>query len=496
MMNGDEYRESLRRLKRDVYAFGARIDDVVDHPLTRPHVNAAAMTYDLAHDPRYQDLTTATSHLTGRRINRFTHIHQSPDDLVRKVKMMRLLGRETGSCFQRCVGFDGLNALYNVTYLIDQKYETAYHSRLRSFLAYVQDTDVMVDGAMTDPKGNRALAPSKQADPDLYVRIVERREDGIVVRGAKVHQTGGINSHEVLVMPTTALGEEDSDYAVSFAAPADTPGLTFIFGRQTNDERKLGGEMDQGNPRFGFVGGEAMIVFDDAFVPWERVFMCGEHEFARPLVEMFASFHRQNYGGCKVGVADVLIGAAALIARYNGVADASHIRDKLVEMTHLAETLHNCSLACSSEGQMTPSGSFYVDPLLANTTKLNTTRFTYEIGRLAHDIAGGLIGTLPSEKDLRHPVVGPYMQKYLRGAAEFPTEDRLRVLRLIENLTGVSALVECMHGAGSPQAQRIAIYRQANLAEKMELAKRLAGIADDVGGPASSSTAASAKRDA
>jgi 4-hydroxybutyryl-CoA dehydratase/vinylacetyl-CoA-Delta-isomerase len=495
MMNGNEYRESLRKLKRDVYAFGDKIDDVTAHPLTRPHVNAAAMTYELAHDPRYQDLTTATSHLSGRRINRFTHIHQSPDDLVRKVKMMRALGRETGSCFQRCAGFDGLNALYNVTYLIDKEHGTQYHSRLRAFVTYVQDSDVMVDGAMTDPKGNRALAPSKQEDPDLYVRIVERREDGIVVRGAKVHQTGGVNSHEILAMPTTALGEDDKDYAVSFAVPADTPGLTFIFGRQTNDERKLGGEIDQGNPRFGFVGGEAMIVFDDVFVPWERVFMCGEYEFARHLVEMFASYHRQNYGGCKVGVADVLIGAAALVARYNGVADAAHIRDKLVEMTHLAETLHNCSLACSSEGQMTPSGSCYVDPLLANTAKLNTTRFMYEIGRLAHDIAGGLLGTLPSEKDLRHPVVGPYMQKYLGGAAEFPTEARIRVARLIENITGVSALVECMHGAGSPQAQRIAIYRHANLPEKMELAKRLAGIADEPGRLASSSIAAGAKRD-
>jgi len=479
MMNGNEYRESLRKLKREVYAFGEKIDNVVDHPLTRPHVNAAAMTYDLAHDPRYEEFGAATSHFSGRRINRFTHIHQSTDDLVRKVKMLRILGQQTGTCFQRCVGFDGLNALYNITYLIDQKYATGYHNRLRDFLAYVQDTDVMVDGAMTDPKGNRSLSPSKQEDPDLYLHMVERREDGIVVRGAKVHQTGAVNSHEILAMPTTALREEDRDYAVSFAVPADTPGLTFIFGRQTNDERKLGGEIDQGNPRFGFVGGEAMIVFDDVFVPWERVFMCGEHDFALRLVETFASYHRQNYGGCKAGVADVLIGAAALIARYNGLADAAHIRDKLVEMVHLAETLHNCSLACSAEGEMTPSGSCFVNPLLANTTKLNTTRFVYEIGRLAHDIAGGLLGTLPSERDLRHPVVGPYVQKYFRGAAGSTTEDRIRVARLIENITGCSTLVECMHGAGSPQAQRIAIYRQANLAEKMDLARNLAGIADE-----------------
>ncbi|GAF97469.1 unnamed protein product, partial [marine sediment metagenome] len=219
MMTADEYRESLRKLKREVYAFGEKIANVVDHPLTRPHVNAAAMTYELAHDPRYEELTTATSHLSGRRINRFTHIHQSPDDLVRKVKMLRLLGQQTGACFQRCVGFDALNAIYIVSYLIDQEHGSEYHSRLRDFVAYVQDSDVMCDGAMTDAKGNRALRPSEQEDPDAYLRVVERRKDGIVVRGAKQHQTGGVNSHELVVMPTTAMREEDGDYAVSFAVP-------------------------------------------------------------------------------------------------------------------------------------------------------------------------------------------------------------------------------------------------------------------------------------
>ncbi|MCJ7810987.1 MAG: 4-hydroxybutyryl-CoA dehydratase, partial [Dehalococcoidia bacterium] len=207
MMTADEYKESLRRLKRTVYAFGEKIEDVVAHPLTRPHVNAAAMTYELAHDPRYQELTTATSHLSGKRINRFTHIHQSPDDLVRKVKMLRLLGQQTGACFQRCVGFDALNALYIVTYPLDQEHGTEYHKRLQNFVAYVQDSDVMCGGAMTDPKGNRGLRPSEQEDPDLYVHVVERRKDGIVVRGAKVHQTGAVNSHELVVLPTTAMRE-------------------------------------------------------------------------------------------------------------------------------------------------------------------------------------------------------------------------------------------------------------------------------------------------
>ncbi|MFQ5861320.1 MAG: 4-hydroxyphenylacetate 3-hydroxylase N-terminal domain-containing protein, partial [Dehalococcoidia bacterium] len=225
MMTGAEYKESLRRLKRRVYALGERIEDVVEHPLTRPHVNAAAMTYDLAGDPRYADLMTATSHLTGRHINRFTHIHQSPEDLVKKVRMLRLLGQKTGTCFQRCVGFDALNALYTVTYHLDQRYGTRYHDSFRQFLVYVQDNDLMSDGAMTDPKGDRSLPPSRQQDPDMYLRVVQRRTDGIVVRGAKLHQTGAINSHEIIAMPTTSLGEEDRDYALSFAVPADTPGL-------------------------------------------------------------------------------------------------------------------------------------------------------------------------------------------------------------------------------------------------------------------------------
>jgi 4-hydroxybutyryl-CoA dehydratase/vinylacetyl-CoA-Delta-isomerase len=479
MMTGDEYRESLRRLKREVYALGERIDDVVDHPLFRPHINAAALTYDLAHDPQWAELMTATSHLTGKRVNRFTHIHQSTDDLIKKVKALRLLGQKTGSCFQRCPGWDAMNALYSVTYLIDQKHGTDYHQRFRRYMVHIQENDLFCGGAMTDPKGDRSLAPSKQADPDLYVHLVERREDGIVVRGAKVHQTGAVNAHELIVMPTIALREDDRDYAVSFAVPCDAPGLIFVFGRQTNDERKLGGEIDQGNPRYGVVGGESFVIFDNVFVPWERVFMCGEYDFSATLVETFASYHRQNYGGCKAGVADVLIGAAALIAEYNGVAAAAHIRDKLSEMVHLAETLYNCSLGCSVEGKLTPAGSCYVDPLLANTGKLNTTRFIYEICRLAHDIAGGLIATLPSEKDLRHPVVGRYMQKYFKGVAAVPAENRIKVARLIENMTGCSSLAESMHGAGSPQAQKIVMLRQANLPFKMGLAKAVACIEEE-----------------
>ncbi|MBS3948218.1 MAG: 4-hydroxyphenylacetate 3-hydroxylase family protein [Dethiobacter sp.] len=473
MMTGKEYIDSLRQLKTVVYAFGEKLDNIVDHPLIKPHVNAAATTYEMAHDPEFEDLVTATSHLTGEKVSRFTHIHHSTDDLIKKVKMLRAIAQRTGSCYQRCVGFDGINALYATTYEIDQKYGTNYHERMKDFVKYLQKTDKMVAGSMTDPKGDRGLSPGKQTDPDMYVRVVEKNEKGIVIRGAKAHQTGVVNSHEMLIMPTIALDETEKDYAVACAIPVDAPGVLHIFGRQTNDTRKFD-EMDQGNACFGAVGGEALTVLEDVFVPWERVFMCGEYDFAGMMVERFACYHRQNYGGCKGGVSDILIGATAAMAEMNGVAKASHIRDKIVEMIHLAETIYCGSVACSSQGRPLPCGSYFVDPLLANVTKLNVTRNIYEICRLSHDIAGGLLATTPSEQDLNHPEVGKYVEKYSKGVDSVPAIERLRMARLLENMTGGTALVESMHGAGSPQAQRVMILRQGNLAHKVKMAKRLA----------------------
>jgi 4-hydroxybutyryl-CoA dehydratase/vinylacetyl-CoA-Delta-isomerase len=259
----------------------------------------------------------------------------------------------------------------------------------------------------------------------------------------------------------------------------DTKGLYMIIGRQSCDTRKLeNSELDVGNVEFG--GVEALTIFDDVFVPNDRIFLNGETEFAGMLVERFAGFHRQSYGGCKVGVGDVLIGAAAVAADYNGAAKASHIKDKLIEMTHLNETLYCCGIACSAEGHPTESGSYMIDLLLANVCKQNVTRFPYEIVRLAEDIAGGLMVTAPSEADFRDPKLGPVIDKYLRGVNNVSTENRLRILRLIENLSLGTAAVgyrtESMHGAGSPQAQRIMIARQGNIQGKKDLAKVIAGI--------------------
>ncbi|MBI5522587.1 MAG: 4-hydroxyphenylacetate 3-hydroxylase family protein [Desulfarculus sp.] len=472
----EDYLQSLRELGSVIYFNGQRVADITTHPAFIPHINAAAKTYELAQRPESEDLATAISHLTGKRINRFTHIHQSVEDLIKKVQLLRLIAHETGSCFQRCVGWDAMNATYMTTYEIDQKHGTQYHARFVEFLKRIQSENFMLVGGMTDPKGDRSLPPAQQEDLDLFTHVVEKNDKGIVIRGAKAHQTGGANSHEILLMPTQAMRPDDADFALVAAVPLNAPGVVQIFGRQTNDERKLTGGMDAGNPDYGLVGGETLIVFENVFVPWERVFMLGETEFAGLLVERFATLHRQNYGGCKGGVSDILVGACALASEMQGSAKASHVKEKLAEMMHLAETLYAGSVACSAMGSKTASGAFYPDPLLANCTKHNVTRHIYEIARLAHDVAGGILATMPSEKDLNSPEVGGYVRKYMAGVKGVSPENRMRILRLIENMTSGTALVESMHGAGSPQTQKVMYGRLGKMDMKKKMAAKLAGV--------------------
>ena len=488
LMTGEQYIESIRKLNMEVYMFGKRVECPVDDPILRPSLNSVRMTYDLAQMPEYQELMTVVSPYTGKRVNRFTHIHQSTEDLRNKVKMQRLLGQKTAACFQRCVGMDAFNAVYSTTFEIDEACGTQYHENFKKFLVMVQQQDLTVDGAMTDPKGDRSKAPHQQSDPDMFVHVVERREDGIVVCGAKCHQTGSINSHWHLFMPTISMGEADRDWAVSFACPSDAEGLYMIYGRQSCDTRKMeeGCSIDVGNAKFG--GQEALVVLDHVFIPNEYIFLNGEYQFAGMMVERFAGYHRQSYGGCKVGVGDVVIGAAALAAEYNGVEKASAVKDKLIEMTHLNETLYSCGIACSCEGCPTKAGNYQIDLLLANVCKQNVTRFPYEIVRLAEDIAGGLMVTMPSQKDFESdlPVgregetIGEICKKYFATKDGVSTEDRQRILRFLENMCLGAAAVgyrtESMHGAGSPQAQRIMIARQGDIQGKKKLAKNIAGI--------------------
>ena len=472
MRTPTEYLESLRARKLELWIDGERVADPVDHPKVRPAVNAVAATFALAHDDRTREVATRHSDLVGRPVNRFTALFEKQEDLKRKLEFQRELGRLTGTCFQRCVGLDGINALFVATHEAGAQ----PHRKFIEWLTGVQQRDDMLNGAMTDAKGDRSKRPPEQ--PDHYVRIVERRDDGIVIRGAKLHQTGAANAHRILVMPGQNLREGEEDFAVACAMPVDEPGVRMVLGLQPSDERK--GGPDAGNARFG--GQECVVFFDDVFVPAERVFLDGAQpghlDACNTLVTAFAGYHRASYGGCKPGNLDVLIGAADLLTRIHGVRRASHVRDKLVEMTHLTETVHAVGRAASDKGTQHASGVWLVDPVLANVCKHHVTKIPYEVVRLAEDLAGGSMSTMPSLADLEHPEIGPGLRTVMGS------DERVKALRLVESLTygsgAVPFRIECMHGAGSPQAQRIVLEREVDWDAKVQRARVLAGIdADD-----------------
>lgn len=476
IVTGDDYVKSIRERGTTLFLFGENVDEPADHPIIKPSINALKKTYDLAvEDP---ELATAYSPYISARVNRFLHVPKSPEDLVQKHKMQRRLGQLTGTCFQRCTGMDTLSVLHSITFEVDQKYNTQYHHRFIEFLKKAQKNNVLISAGMTDPKGDRSKRPHQQADPDMFMRVVERNDQGVYVTGVKAHMTGGWNQHWICVMPTMNMLPEDKEYAIVGMIPVQAEGITYIYGRQSSDMRAMGGgNIDQGNANYG--GQEVLVFFDRVFIPHEHVFLDGEYEFAQELVTRFTAYHRASYV-CKTGLGDVITGAAASIADFNGIEKVSHIKDKLVEMVHLNETIYSSGIASAHEAKELSSGAYMNDVMLANVCKHNVTRFPYELSRIAQDIAGGIMVTMPSEADFKSEEVGQIVDRFLRGRDDIPTEDRMRILRLIENMTlgrnAVGYLTESMHGAGSPQAQRIQILREMNVEEKKKFAQDLAGI--------------------
>jgi len=470
----EQYYESLRQMSPIAYVLGERVTSVTDHPLIKGQVAAVAQTYALAHDPEGKELLVDRSSLVNEEVSRFVKLYESTDDLLIKVKMLKFLSQRTGTCYMRCSGMDAINATAVTTYEVDKKYGTNYRERFLNYLKYIQNNDLVVWSGVTDVKGDRSLRPSAQPDPDMYLHVVDKTKDGIIVRGAKIHQSGSLCAHEGLILPSREMREGDKDYALCFAMPSDAEGIIHVYGRGTLEARAIEG-IDLGNIEFSKFC--PLVIYDNVLVPWDRVFLCGEYEFAGPLVRTFGNYHRHSHGGCKCGVGDVLIGAAATIAEYNGVANASHINAKLVEMIKTCQTMYGCCLAASVEAIKSESGVYLVDGVLANTSKLYEGKEYHEVIRLLVEIAGGLVTDIPSEKDLRNPEIGPFVDKYLRGVADIPTEDRLRMFRLIEKLAFETRdIVSNIHGGGSPEAHRMTLLRDTDLEPKKKLAKRLAGL--------------------
>ena len=474
----EQYYESLKDLHPTAYILGEKVENVHEHPLIRYMTAAVAKTYELENNPEGKKYLVAESDLTGEEVSRFVKLYKSPDDLLMKVRMLKFLAQSIGGCYMRCTGMDAISSVGVEVYNCDQKYGTNYWPRLLDFIRHLQKNDLVLFSGVTDVKGDRSLRPSQQKDPDMYLHVVDRNNDGIVVRGAKIHQTGSLCAHWGIVVPTREMREADKDYAVCFAFPTDAEGVIHVYGRGTLEARALQG-CDLGNVEFGKFA--PMVIFEDVFVPWERVFLCGEYEFAGEMVRHFGNYHRHSHGGCKCGVGDVLIGAAATAADYNGLTNVSHINNKLAEMLKVTEAIYGCSVAASVESIPTPSGIYTVDPVLSNTSKLYEGKELAEVVRMMIEIAGGMVADVPSDKDFAHPEIGPLLHKYLKGVDGVSTEDRVRIFRLIEKLAFESRdIVSNIHGAGSPETHRMTILRNADIEAKKKLAKKLAGIKEKI----------------
>ena len=478
MISSIEYKKSLKKMRPNIYKFGELIDDVTTHPATKRTIEGHAQIFDAAKKDEYKDILTTKSSLSGKRISRYLSILKSADDMISNVRMKRLMFNLTGTCTGgRCVGFNTLNAMWATTYDIDKDLKTDYHKRIKEWLKDAQERDITISGALTDPKGERTKSPSQQNDPDMSLHIVKKSDDGIVVKGAKVMICGVAVSNEIFVMPGSGYKETDKDYAVSFVIPRDIENLTIVETRRPSDERELGKGFD--NPVS--IGGitQAYLLFEDVFVPKERVFMRGEYNYTTKAVLNFIGSYRTAIGGCVAGQGDVMIGAAALMARANGLSEKV-FREKITQMIINNETTFGMGVAAGILGKKHPSGVWIPDQLLSNVNKIHVARLPYDTKRITQDIAGGIAetGCLPSCEDINDPKYGGLLKKYLKATCS--GETRAKISRLIEWLTIGAGVPGCMHGGGSPDGAKLMINLKTDINHYMELAKRLGDIKEDI----------------
>ncbi|NPU83432.1 MAG: aromatic ring hydroxylase [Syntrophaceae bacterium] len=481
LKTAEEYLGSIGKMKPRVYCGGKWVTNLLDNPVTRSMVMANSAIYGLAEDEKNKEVMVAKSHLTGEPINRNLNVARNIHDLDMRQEMALLTSQTVGTCNYRCVGCDALNSVAATTWEMDRDLGTKYEENFNKWLAFAQANDLAVSGAITDAKGDRKKRPSQQDDVDTFVHLVEKRDDGIVVRGIKVSQSGAIGSHETLVLPGGALKEGEEKFALAFAVQNSVPGLSYICQYNAySAEREMFGdeEAELGNPIYGQRETSTMV-FDNVFIPWERVFLCGETKYCGKMVTRFAKAHRMNCGGaCKVGFADLIIGGTMLAAEYIGVEKVPHIQEKIIDMVRFSETSHACAIAAAMRGREEPKGSgvFLPDDLFGNAAKLNIAHGFWEIIKNAGDIGGGLVVTMPRLKDLEDPEVGPMLKKAFGAAA--PADKRMKVAKFLQHWSAGLHGPGTWHGAGAPQTQRFMFTVLTDFDAKKKMAKKIMGMKD------------------
>jgi aromatic ring hydroxylase len=474
----EQHRESLRD-GREVYFDGQRIEDVTTHPILGVAMAHAAIDYQLAEDPEHRDLATYLDPETKVVHSRYFKLPQGTDDLLKRRELIAA-GTRAGKGVVpliKEIGTDALFALHIVADHMDKNIGTACLPKVRRYYAACRDQDLGFAVAQTDVKGDRSKRPSDQAHPDYYVRVVERRDDGIVVRGAKAHTTATPFANELIVLPTRAVGETDADYAVSFAIPVNAPGLKLIAAVSSHALNNFDSPVSSQHKMV-----DTVTIFDDVFIPWERVFLCGEWRYAGALANTFVEFHRFTAASYKLPMCELFIGAAALIAEYNGIGRATHISDKLMELIAWTETTRGLLLAAALEHKVVPPGIAVPNITLTNIAKHHFAHNYHRMVQNLQDIAGGLLATTPPRSNWDNETTGPYLDHYLGGVAGVSGEKRIRAMNLIRDIAasefGGYQEILSIHAEGSLAAQRITILRDYDVERCLALAKKAAHIED------------------
>ena len=490
LMTAADYRESLRAYRPRVFVEGERIESVADSAILRPGINAIGVTYDLAHVADHAETMTARQHTSGRRVNRMVHVDRDSGALLAKLEAVRLACKISG-CAQRYLTHDAFCAIFQATRVADDAHGTDYHQRFLAYMHDAQDRDLTLGVAMTDAKGDRSKRAGQQENRDAYVHIKERRKDGIVISGAKAIVTGAPYMHGFLVMPCRTHTPEDADFAVCCAVPVDAEGVTVVArkaGRPGEPAAKFSGKYGQST---------GVVLFEDVFVPWERVFMAGETEEAGLLTTSYATHHRQTCIGARAGFGDLLIGAGALMIEANGLDPEKHghIREEMVELIKITEGFYACGVAASVyAAQDSYSGTFMPDPVFSNIGKLLMSTQIYDMHRLAHEVSGGLIVALPGPDEDHNPETAAKLADVLRASPTVPYDKRIEAARFIEDLTasyqgGWYSLIS-LHGGGSPAAMKQEIWRNYPVGSKVQLVERLLerGVVHDPNRPITANT--------
>jgi 4-hydroxybutyryl-CoA dehydratase/vinylacetyl-CoA-Delta-isomerase len=437
-----------------VYYAGERIDDVTTHPALKLGIDTAAVDYSITENP--ENAEWATAKVQGEMASRYLAAPFSAEDLLAR---RRLVEEGSRACFgfppfAKEGGSDALNGTAVASRLVDKETGSDYFERLEAFRLQLVAGDLSVAVAMTDPKGRRDRRPHAQEDPDLYLRVVDRDGDGIVLRGAKAHLTSGYYTNEIIVLPTRQMREDDAGYAVACAVPANAPGVSMIVRpvlEATVHERPVAARADMV---------EALCIFDDVFVPHERVFLLGEHSFAGTYTERFATYHRVTAAAYKYPFAELMVGTALLLAEANGLEGVSHVREKIAWLATYAETISALSrAACEHPISDELTGQALPNPLLGNAAKLFFADHYHSAVKALQDIAGGLLVTAPTMADLANPEIGFLVAKYLAAGVE--GAERLRRFKLAKDLVasdlGGFWEVTSLHAEGSLAAERMAI---------------------------------------